>query len=211
MMVERRFLVALGRFSSAQSAPVVPGRLGRAGLDHDRLVGVDVGVGHVDLGLAGVGDGHAGNGDVGLAAVLDGGNQRVKILAGEPVDLEAEVLGERLGNVDVKALGVTRSLVHRLERREEEVGDAGELALVDDGVLAIRGLRRGIGRIGAGGAATGKQTCRCDGANLHELTTGEHAHVKHLPMLPASGRYGALCPAFHCRCAIRTPSRTTSP
>ena len=119
--------------------------------------------------LALVGDGHARDGDVGLAAILDGRHQRVEVLAGQPVDLKTHMLGERLGYVDVKSLGLARRLVHRLEGREEEVGDASELALVDDGVLAIG---RSRGRAGVGAAtASRKQACGNKCATLQKLTT----------------------------------------
>jgi len=51
--------------------------------NHERLVGVDVGVGEVDLLRALVVDRDTRDGDVGLAALLDRGHKRVELLIGQ--------------------------------------------------------------------------------------------------------------------------------
>ena len=92
-------------------------------LHGDRLVGVDVGVGEVDLLLALVGDGHARGDDVELAAGLERRDQRVEPLAGNltsrPISLAMRAI-----EVDVEALGDVT--VHRLERRERRVRADGQ-------------------------------------------------------------------------------------
>ena len=156
----------------------VQGVLGLAGvlLDHDGLVGVEVGLGEVDLLLAVVGDGDAGDGHVGLAALLDQRHEGVELLVGQVGGLEAHLFGHGGDEVDVEADGLAGLLVHVLERGEAELGGDGQLAVLDEGVgVCLGGVGAGAG--GAGAAAAGEGRAAGEGAEgQDEVATRDAGH-----------------------------------
>ena len=94
----------------------------------DPLVGVDVGVGEVDLFQALVGDGEVGRAHVGPAALLDHGDDRVELLGGQELALEPELLGERLHELHLEARWVGGPLLYVVEGGVGEVRDHAQLA-----------------------------------------------------------------------------------
>ena len=139
--------------------------VGRAPCGDEPLVGVDVRVGEVDLLLALLRDGEVGGAHVGLAALLDGGDDGVELHGVEVLALQPHLLGERLHELDLEAL--LRLALHVVERRVREVGDNRELALVDEGHL--------LGLCLLGGAAARRRTASGDAECKHEHE-GRHQH-----------------------------------
>ena len=139
-----------------------------------------VGLGEVDGLHALVGDGDGGDGGVGLAALLNDGHQGVELLVGQVGGGEAHLLGDGVDDVDVKAHGLAGLLVHVLEGGKAQLGDDGELAVLDEGhalLLVGLGVGGGVGAGGVGVAATGKHGAGGDGAKGGQELATVHVHL----------------------------------
>ena len=145
------------------------------GLDDDALVGVDVGVGEVNLLLALVGDGEVGDAAVSLAALLDERDDAVELHGRQVLAGEAHLCRDGVHEIDLKAHG--GGAIHVVERRVGQVRGNDDLAVLDQGVAG------GVCGVGAGGSACARvaaAACEHGCASRSSKAKDEVAAVKRL-------------------------------